>query len=106
MITQEQLGAKIKQIRKSKKITQEKLAEIIDVDFGYISKLEVGQNFPSIQTLNKIADTLGVDISEFFTYKDINKLDLKAETTKLLDNFNQDELKIIYKVAKSIRLNS
>lgn len=103
MITQEQLGAKIKQIRKSKKITQEKLAEIIDVDFGYISKLEVGQNFPSIQTLNKIADTLGVDISEFFTYKDINKLDLKAETTKLLDNFNQDELKIIYKVAKSIK---
>ena len=106
MITQEQLGAKIKQIRKSKKITQEKLAENIDVDFGYISKLEVGQNFPSIQTLNKIADTLNVDISEFFTYKDINELDLKAETTKLLDNFNQDELKIIYKVAKSIRLNS
>lgn len=103
MITQEQLGAKIKHIRKAKKITQEKLAEIIDVDFGYISKLEVGQNFPSIQTLNKIADTLGVDISEFFTYKDISELDLKAETTKLLDNFNQDELKIIYKVAKSIK---
>ena len=103
MITQEQLGAKIKLIRKSKKITQEKLAEIIDVDFGYISKLEVGQNFPSIQTLNKIANTLDVDISEFFTYKDINELDLKAETKKLLDNFNQDELKIIYKVAKSIK---
>ncbi|MBO6087793.1 helix-turn-helix transcriptional regulator [bacterium] len=103
MITQEQLGAKIKQIRKSKKITQEKLAETINVDFGYISKLEVGQNFPSIQTLNKIADTLNVDISEFFTYKDINEIDLKSETTKLINNFNYDELKIIYKVAKSIR---
>ena len=96
MITQEQLGAKIKQIRKSKKITQEKLAETINVDFGYISKLEVGQNFPSIQTLNKIADTLNVDISEFFTYKDINEIDLKSETTKLINNFNYDELKIIY----------
>ena len=103
MITQEQLGAKIKKIRKSKKITQEKLAEIIDVDFGYISKLEVGQNYPSIQTLNKIADALNIDISEFFIYKDINEINLKEETIKLINNFNHEELKIIYKLAKSIR---
>lgn len=103
MFTKEQLGAKIKQIRKNKKITQEKLAEMIDVDFGYISKLEVGQNYPSLQTLNKIAAALDVNISEFFTYLNINELDLKKEIMKLLDGFTKEEQAIIYKVAKSIK---
>ena len=51
MNTKELLGLKVKEIRRMRKITQEKLSEIIGVDNGYISKLEVGQNFPSIGTL-------------------------------------------------------
>ena len=36
----EKLGARIKEIRKSKKITQEKLAEMIDIDIPNISNIE------------------------------------------------------------------
>ena len=55
MDTKELLGLKVKEIRKSRKITQEKLSEIIGVDNGYISKLEVGQNFPSLGTAGSIS---------------------------------------------------
>lgn len=103
MITQKQLGLRIKEIRKSKKITQEKLAEMINVDFGYISKLEVGQNFPSLQTLNRIADALNTDVVEFFKYSELEELNLKEEIIKMLDKFNIEEQKILYKIAKSIK---
>ena len=58
MNTRELLGLKIKEYRKNKKLTQEKLAEILELDVGYISKLEVGRNFPTIGTLEKIAKVL------------------------------------------------
>jgi transcriptional regulator with XRE-family HTH domain len=102
MFTQKDLGLKIKEIRKAKKITQEKLAELIDVDFGYISKLEVGQNFPSIQTLSKIADVLNVDISEFFLFLDLNKININEEIRNMLEVFPKEKQVFVYKFMKSI----
>ena len=103
MIDKKQLGLKIKEIRKNKKITQEKLAEIIDVDFGYISKLEVGQNYPSIQTLDKISDALGVNISEFFIFENNEQINIDEEIYKLLKTFSYEEKLLLYKIAKSIK---
>lgn len=106
MIEEEQLGRRIKQIRKSKKITQEKLAEMIDVDFGYISKLEVGLNFPSIRTLNKIADALSVDIADFFTNFEclMSQQDLQAEIIKIIENFSAKKKTYVYKFVKSLEV--
>ena len=104
MLTQEQLGQRIKQIRKSKKVTQEKLAEMIDVDFGYISKLEVGLNFPSIQTLNKIADALKVGIAEFFTNIEylMPQKDLQSEIMEIISTFPAEKKKYVYKFVKAL----
>lgn len=103
MITKKQLGQKIKKIRKSKNITQEKLAEIIGVDFGYISKLEVGQNFPSIQTLNKIADALETDISSFFNYYNIQNIDIKEEIISELKTLSLEKQIYLYKFMNVIK---
>lgn len=102
MITQKQLGQNIKRIRKSKKITQEKLAEAIDVDFGYISKLEVGQNFPSIQTLNKIAQILDVEIDTFFRSSDISEISLITEINNKVKNLPIEKQFYVYKFLKAI----
>ena len=106
MLAQKQLGRRIKQLRKSKKITQEKLAEMIDVDFGYISKIEVGLNFPSIRTLNKIAEALDVDIADFFTNLDclIPPKDLQAEITNIIANFSAEKKTYVYKFVKSLEV--
>lgn len=101
MIKKELIGANIKRIRKSKKITQEKLAEMINVDFGYISKLEVGQNYPSFQTLNKIAEALGVDATEFFYNKNA-ETDYKSEIVKLINNLSLEKQAVLFDIAKSI----
>ncbi len=61
-----EFGTVIKSLRKEKRITQRALAEIVGVDFTYISKIENGklENFPSVETITKIAGVLGIDKDE------------------------------------------
>ena len=102
MNTKELLGLKVKEFRKQRKITQEKLAEIIGVDNGYISKLEVGQNFPSINTLERIADALGVELYELFQFTRRKDKDFKDEIIAIYDNLNKEKQYTLYRVAKAM----
>ncbi len=60
------LGAKIKQMRNQKSLTQEELADRCELTKGYISQLENNLNSPSIATLTDILSALGSNLSEFF----------------------------------------
>ena len=95
-------GKKLQKIRKSKRITQEQLAEKLDLDVGYISKLEVGRNFPTIGTLEKIANALDVELYELFRYTNIKSEDFKDELIKIYDNRSKDKQLTLYRVAKAM----
>ena len=60
------LAQNMKKFRKQKKITQFTLAEKVDVSEMTIKKIETGQQWPSGNTLSKIATVLGVDFYELF----------------------------------------
>jgi transcriptional regulator with XRE-family HTH domain len=60
------IGAKIKQMRNQKGLTQEELADRCELTKGYISQLENNLNSPSIATLTDILSALGSNLSEFF----------------------------------------
>lgn len=102
MNTKELLGLKVKEIRKMRRITQEKLAEMIDVDNGYISKLEVGQNFPSIGTLEKIAKVLDIELYELFQFTKIENKDFKSEIISIYDKLNKEKQYTLYRVARDL----
>ena len=53
-------GKKVQVIRNAQKISQEKLAELSELDRTYISSVERGQRNISILNIIKIADALGV----------------------------------------------
>lgn len=55
-----ELGFRMKQCRKKKQLTQEKLAELIDVSPHYIYEIEKGLKCMSLTTLVDIALTLNV----------------------------------------------
>lgn len=67
--TEKRLGAKLAYIRKSKKLSQMKLAEKVDMNFNYIGQIERGEANVTIKTLKLIANALDVDIQELFTFK-------------------------------------
>lgn len=63
---QEELGNRIKQLRKSTGLSQEKFALKIDMDRTYFATVESGKRNVSIQNIEKIAKGLNISISELF----------------------------------------
>jgi transcriptional regulator with XRE-family HTH domain len=60
------VGRKIKEARNSAGLTQRELAHQSNVSVNTLSLLERGQTSPTIATLQKLADSLSVEISYFF----------------------------------------
>ena len=61
-----QIGAKLKELRILKGLTQEELADRAELSKGFISQLERDLTSPSIATLMDILQCLGTTIGEFF----------------------------------------
>lgn len=65
MTNLKKLGDKIREVRKEKKLTQEKLAELADVDPKSIIQLESGKREnPTVGTLTKVAKALKISLNE------------------------------------------
>lgn len=61
-------GKRLRQIRRSADITQEQLAEAVGVSVKFIGNIERGTASPSFETLEKIAEVLGVEVGELFQF--------------------------------------
>ena len=57
------IGDRIKQIRKEKKISQEKLAEQLDVSIAYLSRVERGSSEINLKRIFDIATMLDVPVT-------------------------------------------
>ena len=80
----EKFGMRIKEIRRSKNMTQERLAEIIGIDTPNLSNIERGKRFVTSETLEKIANALEVQEKELF---DFNHLETRDEIIKQINRF-------------------
>ena len=61
----QRIAGNLKRIRKAKGLTQEGMAHL-GFNYRHYQKLESGKHAASLQTLNNLADTLKVDVREFF----------------------------------------
>lgn len=63
-------GKHLKDLRKKKKITQEKLAELADLEYKYIQRLEGKKpSSPTLNTLEKLARAFNTSISKLLNFK-------------------------------------
>lgn len=65
---EKKFGAKLAYIRKSKKLSQMKLAEKVDMNFNYIGQIERGEANVTIKTMKILADALDVEVGELFDF--------------------------------------
>lgn len=63
-IFRKQLGYKIAFARKEKKLTQERLAEMCNIDVSYVGQIERGIKTPSLKVLYLISKALNMDIKD------------------------------------------
>lgn len=61
-------GQRLRQIRLSRRMSQERFAETLDISVDFLSLIERGRNAPSFETLDKIARRLRVPVSDLFTF--------------------------------------
>ena len=59
-------GKRFAELRRSRKLTQEQLAEKAGITPLSIGFIEQGRRWPRLSTLHKLAKCLGVSLSEFF----------------------------------------
>lgn len=67
------LGEKIKQLRKSKGISQEELASMLKINRNYLSRIETGKSEPTSGILKNIAEIFTVDLNSLLDISDENK---------------------------------
>lgn len=61
---QEKIGRFLKQLRREKNLTQEQLAEILNVSVRSVSRWETGSNMPDLSIILELSDFYQVDIRE------------------------------------------
>jgi len=106
-IRQQILGQNIRRYRHTKGITQERLAEIVDVSGSYIGYLERGEKNPSLNLLFKIADTLEIEPAILLTPPEGTANSELQKLIRILSDKDAITIKFIYEVAaayfKSLR---
>jgi len=105
MDTREQLGRRIRDLRKKRGLTQERLAEAASVDVKYLGNIERGRENPTIGTLEKLATTLSVKMQQMFDFEHEvkGKKILQRGITHLLNQCDEKELQIILRLVRSIK---
>jgi transcriptional regulator with XRE-family HTH domain len=66
ILTTEQIGKRLKNLRERAKISQEKMAELMSVTRGQLHKYESGKNMMNTEKLQRAAEALSVPVQEFF----------------------------------------
>mgnify|MGYP003292911870 CR=1 FL=1 len=101
----EELGKKIKRMRVNRGLTQEQLAEAVDVSQRTLSGIEIGENFVTAETLDKIIKALNTTSEELFAtshLKEEQELIKEIEKNLRTISKNPTKLDILYNVTKSL----
>jgi transcriptional regulator with XRE-family HTH domain len=84
-------------------LTQEKLAEMVNIATKHQSYVETGKNFPSAKLLENYAKVFKISEEELLTINHIKPVnELSKEISKILKNTNDSQKIIIYKFLKAL----
>lgn len=97
------IGQRLKKARLDKKMTQDNLAEKLDVSVAFLSRVERGNSHINLKRLTQICDILGV--SEGYILNGVSSKSsnyLIAEFNEILSSVSPEKQKLIYNIAKVI----
>lgn len=94
---QQALGLKIRRIREARKLTQEQVAERVDISLKHMGHIERGTANPTFKTLLALADALDTPLPDLINYGDFSLSDreLRECVTRLMDDMDTDKLRAV-----------
>ncbi len=105
MNDRELLGNRIKSLRRSKGHTQERLAEIIDINANYLAVIERGEANPTLSLLERLSTGLEVPLSELFQYRPEEgypPVELRRKLDGLVNEASDEELPRLTRVFEAL----
>ena len=91
-------GKRVKELRKSLKLTQEQMAEMVNLEPPNVSKMENGLHFPLPDKIEKLAIALQVDIKELFDFEHFQSRQILLDKIyNYLENAQEKDLEFVYK---------
>lgn len=97
------IGQRLKKARIDKEMTQENLAEKLDISVAFLSRVERGLSHVNLKRLSQLCAIL--DVSEGYILNGASSTSehyLISEFNELLSNCSPEKQKLIYKIAKTI----
>lgn len=97
------IGSRIKTAREKKGLTQEKLAEALDVSNAYISKIERGKTPINLSRLSDLCQVLEESTEYILNGTDSSTNDyLRNEIIQMLEGCTAEKVRLISQVIKPI----
>jgi len=99
----ELLGTRIREVRKLRGLSQERLAEKVGVDPKQISRIEGGKSAPSLDTLEAIATHLQVEIKDVFDFQHLVPEErVEDQALRLLGMMDEERKRMAIKILRTL----
>lgn len=94
-----QLGYKLKAAREERRLTQERLAEIVGISPGYLSEIENKKTIPSFMILCSLCRTLNLSLDDIIYHTDS---DSARNISRLISQCNEKQLYVIQSMIEAM----
>ena len=100
-----ELGKQIKNMRIARGYTQEELSEMVDISQRALSSIELGNNFATAETIDKLLNAFNITSEELFATNHLKETPvllkmIERNISEIGDN--PEKLEIIYNLTKSL----
>ncbi len=103
METKKLIGLRIKELRKKRKLSQERLAEFAAITAAHMSNIETGKENPTIDTVSRLALALDINVADLFEFQHLSsRRELQKIIVDTAKKAHDDELRLIVKFIKTM----
>lgn len=95
-------GKRIRQLRKQRELTLEKLGERSQVSNKFLQALETGKQAPTIETIEKLSRGLGVGMHELLAIEERTPKALRARAREMIADASDAEVARIVGVLEAM----
>ena len=101
--TNKLLGKRIRALRKKNGLSQEQLAERVNMSSKYLGEIERGQVNFSIDIAERISNALDIELTDLFDYHhELDRKNLMKKINFLIQDASDKNLQLIFRIIKSI----
>jgi transcriptional regulator with XRE-family HTH domain len=106
MDERKRLGRRLQRLRRLRGLTQEQLAERIDINPKYLSSVERGEENPTLDLFLRLAEGLQVELPTLFQYaqEGESRARLRQHVERLIADLSEEELRRVVRVLEALIL--